>query len=46
MSAMPPSANRLKHARHSMLETWGRTVYRRRRWVLVIALLFAVFGGI
>ena len=43
---MPTPANHPKHASHSMLETWGRTVYRRRRPVLVIALLFAVFGGI
>ena len=32
--------------RHSDFERWGRTAYRRRRLVLVIALLVAVVGVI
>ena len=33
-------------ARHSVLTRWGHTVYRRRRLVLLIALLVAVLGGV
>jgi trehalose monomycolate/heme transporter len=33
-------------ASHSVFETWGRTAYRRRRLVLVIALLVGVVGVI
>jgi RND superfamily putative drug exporter len=35
-----------KSTRRSIFETWGRTIYRRRRLVLVIAVLFAVLGGV
>jgi trehalose monomycolate/heme transporter len=38
-------ANHAKPASHSVFERWGRTAYRRRRLILVIALLVAVVGG-
>jgi trehalose monomycolate/heme transporter len=37
-------ASRHRPARASVLESWGRVMYRRRRLVLVIALLVAVIG--
>ena len=43
---MSTAANHPKPVSHSIFETWGRAVYRRRRLVLVIALLFAVVGGV
>src|ERR1700740_1680876 len=33
-------------ARGSVLARWGRTAYRRRRLILLIALLVAVLGGV
>ncbi len=33
-------------ASHSVFERWGRTAYRRRRLILLIALLVAVLGGV
>ena len=33
-------------ASHSIFERWGRTAYRRRRLILLIALLVAVLGGV
>jgi len=33
-------------AGHSIFERWGRTAYRRRRLILVLALLGAVLGGV
>ena len=44
MTAMTTSANHVKPASRSVFERWGRTAYRRRRLVLVIALLVAVVG--
>jgi trehalose monomycolate/heme transporter len=46
MTAVTTSAKHLKPARHSAFESWGRTAYRRRRLILVIALLVAVLGGV
>jgi trehalose monomycolate/heme transporter len=46
MTAMTTSANRKKPAGRSVFERWGRAAYRRRRLVLVIALLVAVVGGV
>ena len=45
-SAMTTSAHHEKSARHSAFASWGRTAYRRRRLILVIALLTAVLGGV
>jgi uncharacterized membrane protein YdfJ with MMPL/SSD domain len=42
MSQNPPSPA----AGHSALASWGHTVYRRRRLVLLIALLAAVLGAL
>jgi uncharacterized membrane protein YdfJ with MMPL/SSD domain len=39
------SHNGATPARHSAFESWARLIYRRRRVVLVAALLFAVFAG-
>src|ERR1017187_4382553 len=44
MTAMTMSANQTKPASRSVFERWGRTAYRRRRRILVIALLVAVVG--
>ena len=33
-------------ARQSLFERWGRTTYRRRRLILLIAVLVAVLGGV
>jgi RND superfamily putative drug exporter len=33
-------------ASHSIFERWGRTAFRRRRLILLIALLVAVLGGV
>ena len=46
MTAMSTPANHPKPARRSAFENWGRTAYRRRRLILVIALFFAVLGGV
>ena len=46
MTAMTSSANHVKPDRHAVFESWGRTAYRRRRLILVIALLVAVLGGV
>jgi uncharacterized membrane protein YdfJ with MMPL/SSD domain len=40
------SAERRPAADHSIFERWGRTAYRRRRLILVLALLVAVLGGV
>jgi trehalose monomycolate/heme transporter len=42
----PGKANGVQPASHSIFERWGRVVYRRRRLVLVIAVLFVVFAGV
>jgi uncharacterized membrane protein YdfJ with MMPL/SSD domain len=44
MTAMTTSANQAKPASHSVFERWGRTAYRLRRRILVIALLVALVG--
>ena len=44
MTAMTMSANQTKPASRSVFERWGRTAYRRRRLILVLALLVAVVG--
>ena len=44
MTAMTTSANHKKPAGRSVFERWGRAAYRRRRLILVIALLVAVVG--
>jgi trehalose monomycolate/heme transporter len=44
MTAITTSANHPNPASHSVFERWGRTAYRRRRRILVIALLVAVIG--
>jgi uncharacterized membrane protein YdfJ with MMPL/SSD domain len=46
MNAMTSPANHVKPASRSVFERWGRTAYRRRRLILVIALLVAVVGGV
>jgi RND superfamily putative drug exporter len=46
MTAVTTSANHIKPASRSAFERWGRTAYRRRRLILVIALLVAVVGGV
>ena len=46
MNAMTSPANHGMPAGHSVFERWGRTAYRRRRLLLVIALLVAVVGGV
>src|SRR5450755_4764712 len=46
MTAMTSSANHGKPDPHSAFESWGRTAYRRRRLILVIALLVAVLGAV
>ena len=46
MTAVTTSADHVKPARRSVFERWGRTAYRRRRRILVIALLVAVVGGV
>jgi hypothetical protein len=43
---MTSPASHVKPASRSVFERWGRTAYRRRRLVLVIALFFAVLGGV
>jgi trehalose monomycolate/heme transporter len=44
MTAMTTPANQTKPVSRSVFERWGRTAYRRRRRILVIALLVAVVG--
>ena len=46
MNAMTSPASRVKPASRSVFDRWGRTAYRRRRLILVIALLVAVVGGV
>jgi len=46
MTAMTTSANHAKAASHSIFNRWGRTAYRRRRLILVIALLVAAVGAL
>jgi RND superfamily putative drug exporter len=46
MTAVTTSADHAKPARRSVFERWGRTAYRRRRRILLIALLVAVVGGV
>ena len=45
MNAVTTPTDHTKPASHSLFESWARVVYRRRRLVLVITLLFAVFAG-
>jgi uncharacterized membrane protein YdfJ with MMPL/SSD domain len=45
-AARSTSAEHVKPGRRSAFERWGRTAYRRRRLILVIALLGAVLGGV
>jgi len=46
MNAMTSPASHAKPASRSVFERWGRTAYRRRRLILLIALLVAVVGGV
>jgi trehalose monomycolate/heme transporter len=46
MNAMTSPASHAKPASRSVFERWGRTAYRRRRLILLIALLVAVLGGV
>ncbi len=46
MNAMTSPASHGMPASRSVFERWGRTAYRRRRLILVIALLVAVVGGV
>jgi hypothetical protein len=46
MTAMTTPAHHPKPAGRSIFEAWGRIIYRRRRLVLVIALLFAAFAAV
>jgi trehalose monomycolate/heme transporter len=46
MTVTTTSANHAQPASRSVFERWGRTAYRRRRLILVIALLVAVVGGV
>src|SRR6202451_3504057 len=46
MTAVTTAANRPKPASRAVFERWGRAAYRRRRLILVIALLVAVVGGV
>jgi RND superfamily putative drug exporter len=43
---MTAPANDGQPGSHSIFERWGRTAYRRRRLILMIALLVAVLGGV
>jgi trehalose monomycolate/heme transporter len=48
-SSDPGTRRQFQHVKpgpHSVLESWGRAAYRRRRLILVIALLVAVLGGV
>jgi trehalose monomycolate/heme transporter len=48
-SPAPGTRRLVQHVKpgpRSVLESWGRTAYRRRRLILVIALLVAVLGGV
>src|SRR5450755_3534838 len=42
----PGKANHVEPASHSIFNRWGRTAYRRRRLILVIALLVAAVGAL
>jgi len=44
MTAITMSANQTEPGSRSVFERWGRTAYRRRRLILVLALLVAVVG--
>ena len=46
MKALTSPASHVKPVSHSAFDRWGRTAYRRRRLILVIALLVAVVGGV
>lgn len=46
MNALTSPASHVKPVSHSVFDRWGRTAYRRRRLILVIALLVAVVGGV
>jgi len=46
MNGPSTPAHHTQPARSSAFEAWGRMVYRRRRVVLLIAVLFAVVGGV
>src|ERR1700677_2296301 len=46
MTAMAIPANHVLPARHSVFERWGRTAFRRRRLILVLALLVAGLGAV
>ncbi len=46
INAMTSPADHVKPASRFVFERWGRTAYRRRRLILVIALLVAVVGGV
>jgi RND superfamily putative drug exporter len=43
---MSTSTDHTKPTRSPTFDAWGRLVYRRRRLILVIALFFAVLGGV
>ena len=43
---MTIQANHVPPAGHSIFESWGRTAYRRRRLILIIALLVAGLGAL
>ena len=45
-TAMTTPADHPRPGRSSAFEGWGRTAYRRRRLILVIALLVAAVGGV
>jgi hypothetical protein len=45
MNAVTTPTDHTKPASHSLFESWALVVYRRRRLVLEITLLFAVFAG-
>jgi uncharacterized membrane protein YdfJ with MMPL/SSD domain len=46
MTATTTSANHAQPASRSVFERWGRTAHRRRRLILLVALLVAVVGGV
>jgi RND superfamily putative drug exporter len=46
MTATTTSANHAQPASRSAFERWGRTAHRRRRLILLVALLVAVVGGV
>jgi RND superfamily putative drug exporter len=46
MNTMTSPASHAKPASRSVFEGWGRSAYRRRRLILLIAVLVAVVGGV